>query len=70
VGGIFRVDCTLIRRYKKSPYEQLEFSEMLLLVKLTLKDETPAAKIETIEEVDYNFNHKNIVCTEIVEEAD
>ena len=43
---------------------------MLLLVKLTLKDETPAAKIETIEEVDYNFNHKNIVCTEIVEEAD
>lgn len=59
-----------MRRYKKSPYEQLEFSEMLLLVKLTLKDETPAAKIETIEEVDYNFNHKNIVCTEIVEEAD
>ena len=59
-----------MRRYKKSPYEQLEFSEMLLLVKLTLKDETHAAKIETIEEVDYNFNHKNIVCTEIVEEAD
>ena len=67
--SIFPVDRARMRRYKKSPYEQLEFSEMLLLVKLTLKDETPAAKIETIEEVDYNFNHKNIVCTEIVEEA-
>jgi len=43
---------------------------MLILVKLTLKDDIHDAKIKTIEEVDYSFNHDNIVCTEIVEEID
>tara|TARA_R100000306_G_C4318236_1_gene113739 strand:- start:45 stop:182 length:138 start_codon:yes stop_codon:yes gene_type:complete len=40
---------------------------MIILVKLSLKDDTLNSRTKTIEEVDYIFNHDNILKTEIID---
>jgi hypothetical protein len=40
---------------------------MIILVKLSLKEDTLNSRIKTLEEVDYSFNHNNILETEIID---
>ena len=40
---------------------------MIILVKLSLKDDTLNSRTKTIEEVDYIFHHDNILKTEIID---